>query len=120
MRHTPDVVAEAGRDLVDLHYQTSILDCCNGRFTVRSPLDKKPLTIVASDGGGWDHVSVSRRDHCPTWDEMEYVRGLFFRPDEVVMQLSVARADHISLYPYCLHMWRPQSGRIPLPPTWMV
>lgn len=74
------------------------------------------LNVMASNGGGWDHVSVSTSHRCPTWEEMEYVRGLFFRPSETVMQLSVPRSRHISIHPYCLHLWRPQDGQIPLPP----
>ena len=31
------------------------------------------LAVIASDGDGWDHVSVSHRARCPKWDEMEYV-----------------------------------------------
>lgn len=74
------------------------------------------LNVIASNGGGWDHVSVSTRDRCPTWEEMEYVRGLFFRPTETVMQLSVPRGKHINIHPHCLHLWRPQQCEIPLPP----
>lgn len=78
------------------------------------------LRVIASDGLGWDHVSVSLAHRCPTWDEMEFVRGLFFRDDETAMQLSVPASDHISLHPYCLHWWRPQAEAIPRPPNELV
>jgi hypothetical protein len=74
------------------------------------------LRIVASWQLGWDHVSVSLPDRCPTWDEMERVKRAFFQPWEVVMQLHVATADHINCHPYCLHLWRPHAAAIPLPP----
>jgi hypothetical protein len=78
------------------------------------------LLVIASWGGGWDHVSVSRKDRCPTWEEMERVKRAFFRPDEVAMQLHVTPDNHISVHPFCLHIWRPQEVAIPLPPKWMV
>lgn len=78
------------------------------------------LMVIASWGGGWDHVSVSRPDRCPTWEEMERVKRAFFRPEECAMQLHVPPADHINAHPFCLHLWRPHDVLIPLPPKWMV
>ena len=78
------------------------------------------LNVIASDGLGWDHVSVALAHRCPTWDEMEFVRDLFFRDDETVMQLSVPRRAHLSLHRFCLHLWRPQAGDIPRPPDALV
>jgi hypothetical protein len=76
------------------------------------------LCIIASNDGGWDHVSVSVRDRCPTWDEMEHIAKLFFKENEVAMQLYVPATDHINNMPFCLHWWRPHSKLkpIPLPP----
>jgi len=93
----------------------------NGQYIIPSKLNRFELmTVIASDGGGWDHVSVSLRKRTPTWEEMEYVRELFFRDDEVVMQLSVPARDHVNLHKFCLHMWRPQHVVIPRPPGFMV
>lgn len=88
-----------------------------GAFTILSPIDGAPMTIVASSEGGWEHVSVSRKNRCPNWPEMEYVARLFYRDDEDAMQLHVPVADHISHHPYCLHWWRPTTCRIPRPPA---
>lgn len=78
------------------------------------------LRVIASDGDGWDHVSVSHRNRCPTWDEMERVKRLFFRDHETVMQLHVPPVEHVNEHPYCLHLWRPQAVEIPRPPAAMV
>lgn len=67
------------------------------------------LNCQVASGMGWDHVSVSLPFRCPTWEEMDFVKDLFFNPDEVVMQLHVAKTDHINRHPYCLHLWRPQK-----------
>jgi hypothetical protein len=90
-----------------------------GAFTIPSPV-MGTLSVVASAGLGWDHVSVSTPNRLPTWTEMEHVKRLFWKPDAVVMQLHVAEKDHINLHPYCLHLWRPHSEPVPLPPKEMV
>lgn len=94
-------------------------DTC-GVFDVPSPIDGGWLLVIASVGGGWDHVSVSRANRCPNWPEMSHIKRLFFRDDEAAMQLHVPVTEHINCHPYCLHLWRPLDGQIPQPPAWMV
>lgn len=91
-----------------------------GVFKLPSPQDGASLRVIASTGEGWDHVSISRPLRPPSWTEMEHVKRLFFRPDEVAMQLHVPPADHINLATTCLHLWRPHVAVIPVPPKWMV
>jgi hypothetical protein len=91
-----------------------------GAFVVPSPIDRRPLRVVAASGDGWDHVSVSRENRCPNWPEMAEVRRLFFLPDEVCMQLHPKADDHINDHPYTLHLWRPTDKEIPMPPKEMV
>ena len=66
---------------------------------------------------GWEHVSVSREDRCPTWDEMCQVKNLFWDDEDVAMQFHVPSKDHVNNHPYCLHLWRPIGITIPLPPA---
>lgn len=91
-----------------------------GAFEVPSPIDGGTLFVVASTGGGWDHVSCSRRNRIPTWGEMEHVKRLFFGDDETAMQLHVPVKDHVNCCNNALHLWRPQCVEIPRPPDWMV
>ena len=96
-------------------------DSEGGFFTVVSPVQKnKDFRIIASIGGGWDHVSVSLEHRCPTWMEMDFIKRIFFNSDEIVMQIHPEEKDHINVMPFCLHLWRPQNEVIPLPPKWMV
>ena len=89
-----------------------------GVFRLPYPRTGVTLRIVASAGGGWDHVSVSLPNRCPNWLEMEHAKRAFFWPDETAMQLHVPTREHLSLHPYCLHIWRPNDGRsIPMPPA---
>lgn len=78
------------------------------------------LRVIATSGQGWDHVSVSHRTRCPTWEEMEEVKRMFFEDHETAMQLHVPPSDHISCHPFCLHLWRPHDVEIPRPPSIMV
>ena len=91
-----------------------------GAFSVPSPIDRQPLVIVASSDGGWDHVSVSRKNRCPNWQEMEHVARLFFRDDETAVQFHVPASDHINVHDYCLHWWRSTEQTQPLPPKLFV
>ena len=86
----------------------------NGAFII--PLKRgQKVFVIASDELGWEHVSVSRRDRCPTWDEMCQVKDMFWTRDEAVMQLHPPERDYVSDHPYCLHLWRPVDQPIPLP-----
>jgi hypothetical protein len=91
-----------------------------GCFAVPSPIDGGELRVIATTGEGWDHVSVSRRNRCPNWTEMEHIKRLFFKEDETAMQLHVPPSDHVNCHPYCLHMWRPLNAEIPRPPSILV
>lgn len=91
----------------------------NGIFRVF--VNGKSFKVIASNGGGWEHVSVSRKDRCPTWNEMCAIKDMFFSEDEVVMQLHPAKKDYVNIHSHCLHLWRPINGQIiPIPPVWMV
>jgi hypothetical protein len=102
----------------ELHFAGTIGDHTCGAFLV--PVGNVKLNVIASNGEGWDHVSVSARDRTPTWDEMEAIKRMFFKDTETAMQLHVPPKQHINYHPYCLHLWRPHDNRIPLPPQWMV
>lgn len=107
-----------GREVIEF-YGWEGDDTC-GAFMLRSSIDGGDLVVIASNGEGWDHVSVSRRNRCPNWTEMEQVKRLFFRDDETAMQLHVPPADYVNAHPYTLHLWRPLDQEIPRPPGIMV
>lgn len=88
----------------------------------RIVVNRVPLIVIAANDLGWDHVSVSveGETRTPTWEEMEAVKRLFFKPGEIAMQLHPARADYVNLHPGVLHIWRPHTDPIPMPPIAMV
>jgi len=93
----------------------------NGAFLVPGP-HRVALQVIASDGMGWDHVSVSpQAPRTPLWDEMDFVKSIFWDDKEAVMQLHPPRSTWVNNHPYVLHLWRPLGGiEIPLPPENLV
>lgn len=100
----------------------------NGQFIVPFSSTVKLLLIV-SDGNLWDHISVTawgmklkkkgiRR--LPTWDEMCFIKDLFFEKEECVVQLHPPKKDYVNQCEHCLHLWRPQTTDIPMPLPEMV
>lgn len=77
------------------------------------------LRVIASDGDGWEHVSVSLADRCPTWDEMCRVKRLFWDAEDTVVQYHPPESEYVNLHPFCLHLWRPVAGEILLPPSYL-
>lgn len=90
----------------------------NGAFEINGPCGAQ-LVIIASDGEGWEHVSVSIKHRCPNWTEMSFVKDLFWRPDETVIQYHPARSEYVNYHPYCLHLWKPPFY-VALPPSLLV
>ncbi len=91
----------------------------NGAFDVKLHRGQQ-VFVIASDRMGWQHVSVSRRDRCPTWDEMCQVKALFWDADDCVVQYHPPEAEYVNNHPFCLHLWRPVGVEFPTPPSIMV
>jgi hypothetical protein len=88
----------------------------NGYFVIPTP-SGITLYVVASDGMGFDHVSVhpANNKRTPTWEEMCFIKDLFFEPEEYAIQIHPPESDYVDLHPFTLHLWRPQNQQIVLP-----
>lgn len=91
-----------------------------GAFQFATPYSAQPLRVIASDGDGWEHVSVSMQTRCPTWDEMCWIKDRFWLPEEEVFQFHPPRSEYVNHHPFCLHLWRPIGRTISLPPSILV
>lgn len=80
----------------------------------------KPLNFIFSNGCGFEHLSVSTPTRCPTWEEMCIMKEIFWKDDEVCMQLHPKKEEYVNNHNYCLHIWRPINQEIPTPPSVMV
>lgn len=91
-----------------------------GAFVIPGP-NGRDLRVLASPGDAmegveWEHVSVSLPTRCPNWPEMCFVKDLFWDEEDAVMQLHPPRSNYVNNHNFCLHMWRPTTQAIPLPP----
>lgn len=92
----------------------------NGAFIITMFGCRYKLRCIASDGEGWEHVSVSLEQRCPNWEEMCFIKSLFWDEEDCVIQYHPPRKNYVNCHKYCLHMWRPVNVDIPIPPSDMV
>ena len=80
------------------------------------------LFIIASDGNGWEHVSitVNKGTKTPTWEIMCFIKGLFWEAEDCVVQYHPPQSEYINCHHRCLHLWRKKGYEYPLPPKWMI
>ncbi len=83
--------------------------------------------IIASDGEGWDHVSVhiynpiNRLERTPTWAEMCKIKDLFWDDEDCVIQYHPSKSEYVNNHKFTLHLWKPTNGmQIPIPDSLMV
>jgi len=94
----------------------------NGAFLVDVRTAKRiaPLRIIASDGKGWEHVSISLENKCPSWQDMCIIKNLFWDEEDCVIQYHPPRSEYVNNNEFCLHLWRKSGYEFPLPPSIMV
>lgn len=88
------------------------------RFRVYSPLNEnlncflvpfrgRNLNVIADECGAWQHVSVSLSNRCPNWDEMCFIKELFWDEEEECIQVHPKKSEYVNLMKNCLHLWKP-------------
>lgn len=95
----------------------------NGAFSIPYPyVSSLEMKIIASDGDGWEHVSVSWPTRKPNWVEIDFVIRQFWGEGDVIVQfhptpqgVPLAEPRH----PHTVHLWRPKTP-FPVPPSYMV
>ena len=91
----------------------------NGTFTFER--EGVQIFTIASDGEGWEHVSVSiNKRRCPNWEIMCIVKDLFWDPEDVVVQFHPAKSQYVNNHPFVLHLWRSTTYEFITPPTILV
>lgn len=82
------------------------------------------LCIIVSWSKGWEHVSIHAKGLCedftPFWEDMCYIKNMFFKLSETVVQFHPPSNVYVNEHPHTLHLWRPIETDIKLPPIWMV
>lgn len=101
-------------------YVSEPSDGFNGMF--RFVLDGHFIRCVASDGEGWQHVSVTleREAKIPSWTMMCKIKELFWNDQDWVVQFHPAKSEYVNNHPGCLHLWRPTDAKMPTPDSILV
>ncbi|NOR65412.1 MAG: hypothetical protein GQ468_05280 [Candidatus Scalindua sp.] len=93
----------------------------NGAFRIYASRFKLTFKVIASDGAGWEHVSVSidgkrkKNNQSPTWEEMCYIKAIFWDDDDTVIEYHPPRTQYVNDHPHCLHLWRKIGFDMPIP-----
>jgi hypothetical protein len=97
----------------------------NGAFTIPPLVGNRELWVIASDGDGWEHVSIhvwegNKKYRLPTWPEMCHVKDMFWDDEDEVMQVHPKKSEYVNCHPYVLHLWKPIGQEILMPPPELV
>jgi hypothetical protein len=65
-------------------------------------------------GQDWMHISVSRKDRLPSWDDMKFVKNTFAEK-YFGYQVFAPPSAHVNIHDFCLHIWVPLTGEPPIP-----
>lgn len=103
------------------HPQLGSDDSCgnNGFFILK--YEGYQVNCQASDGAGWEHVSVSiNKRRCPAWHIMCFVKDIFWDEEDTVIQFHSAKSEYVNNHPFVLHLWRRIGSIVELPPSILV
>lgn len=67
------------------------------------------------DGRDWMHISCSRHNRLPSFDDLKFVKNTFAGKDRYAYQVFPPLNKHINIHPFCLHLWVPLTGEPPFP-----
>lgn len=71
------------------------------------PFKGRNLNVFADKIAGYEHVSVSLPNRNPNWDEMCFVKDLFWDEEEMCIQFHPKKSQYVNLHSHCLHIWKP-------------
>lgn len=92
----------------------------NGAFYI--PYMGITINCIASDGEGWEHVSVVHQgsNTPPSWSVMQYIKQLFWDAEDCVIQYHPPKSLYVNNHPHCLHLWKPIGKEIPIPDSKLI
>lgn len=76
-------------------------------FWMRADGLKVMLSVEAKDGDDrkWLHVSLSREDRLPSWDDVRTVKDIFVGRDKTAIQVLPPESEYVNLNKTVLHLW---------------
>lgn len=77
------------------------------------------LRVIASgsdfDGRDWLHVSFSRKDRIPSYEDTKLVKEIFIGNTKYAYQVFPPVDKHINIHSNTLHLWVPIDENNPFP-----
>ena len=75
--------------------------------------DSGTASVLWDRDGDYEHVSVSpmHKFRTPTWDDMCFLKDIFFEDEEECYQIHPAKSQYVNLMDNCLHIWRRKDGK---------
>lgn len=127
MRQEPNILVDKYRKSHPMYPDTQFGDSY-GYFEISvgkdgEPLEDYRLRIISSGiqpRGGWEHVSVSIADRCPSWEDMCRVKAMFWEDSETVVQFHPEESQYVNNHEFCLHLWKQVGVKVELPPKQFV
>ncbi len=68
---------------------------------------------IEQDGKEWTHLSFSRKNRIPTYQDMVLVKAVFLGPDKDAIMVLPRKSMHVNIHKYCLHLF--SAEEMPLP-----
>ena len=90
-----------------------------GMYRVRSGKHAGAAIIASAgvyeDEQLWYHVSISRKNRVPSYEDLAFLKEHFVGPSRWAIQLFVPTKEHINIHPNALHLWHCVTADRPFP-----
>ena len=86
----------------------------------RAYVHRNGLRVIAGeehhkDGRWWLHVSASRADEMPSWEDLREVKDQFIGRDKLAIQVLPPIDQYVNVNPHVLHLYHCLDDASPLP-----
>jgi hypothetical protein len=111
----PDWMFLAGYDRVPRGWKRMPLPFHPFRFVELDPDVTHRLMVIVTggvegDGKRWLHVSMSRPDELPSYNDMCMVKEIFIGANKKAMQIFAPASEHVNISQFVLHLWHCIDG----------
>ena len=77
----------------------------------------KGLRVMCSparyDGVEWLHISFSRPNRMPDYDDIQLVKNNFIGDDRKAIMVFPEKDHYVNIHKYCLHLWQSEDNPLP-------
>ncbi|SRR6266568_882588 len=64
------------------------------------------------DSRRWQHISVSREDRYPSWEDLLAVKEEFIGEEEEAYQVLPRASEYVNIHPNVFHLWHCLDGDV--------